>query len=282
MTEREASGNLPEQMRWTTQSKEGGSLTVIYHPDDEIADTLGHMGAVRTHLILGTPSDLFKRPTPETAQEVFKHWKDEPWKNHVEIHIGGSPTLEEYTDRLLTAVIAKVGQRLKENHPEVHVDTSILDKNTIAYKIFKTALAYPWVRAKLHRANHYSPGMESGMIFHPKLAVAMHEVGHAQYFDKEPDKALLYHLPGFRSYQEWKASAEAMKRLLPNQERREAMKILEPAWGSYVGRDLQSVMKPFMPEAAKLIPTLTIIAGHMVSRLPFRRNSFGQPLEHIE
>ncbi len=282
MIEHEAPGDAPEAMRWTTLSKEGGSLTVIYHHDDEIADTLGHVGALRTHLILGTLGNAFKRPTPETAHALFERWKDEPWKTHVEVHIGGSPTLDEHVERVFTVIFDRVQKELKEQGRDIRLDPAIFKEHSPINTLIKTAIAYPWLYFRLHRTDHYTPATESAIVYHPNKAIAMHELGHALYYDQTEDKtksSLLYLLPGFRSHQEWQASANAMKRLDPGQERKDAMKILEPVWGLYVGSDIRAVLMPLVPGVADLTPHLGNILGHLASRLPFRRSSFGQPLE---
>ncbi len=56
------------------------------------------------------------------------------------------------------------------------------------------------------------------------------------------------------------------------------MKILEPAWWSYVGDDIRRIITPLVPPLGFAVPYLAIIAGHALSRLPLRRTSFGQPL----
>lgn len=284
MAERESSPESSEAFRWSAPSTEGGSLTVIYHPDDEIADTLGHMGAIRTHLTLGTPHDVFKRPTPETARGVFEHWKNEPWKRHIEVHIGGSPGLEDHVNRTFATVFDRVREDLKKKGQDSELDPvmfgEFIREHSLFNTLIRTALAQQWLYFKLHRTDHYSLATDRAIVYHPNKAVAMHELGHARYYNQADNKTregLLYLLPGFRSYQEWQASTEAMKRLEKGEDRRNAMKILEPAWGNYIGRDIRDVLMLFPP--AQIAPFVGMLVGHIASRLPFRRRSFGQPLE---
>lgn len=276
-----------EHQLWHAPSQEGGSLTVVYHHDDEVADTLGHFGALRSHLILGTPHDAFKQPTKETAQYVYERWKDEPWKRHVEVHIGGSPGLEDHANRTFATIFDRARENLKKKGQDIELDPTMFGEFIREHSLFntliRTALAHQWLYFKLHRTDHYSAATERAIVYHPNKAVAMHELGHARYYDQTENKtrsALLYLLPGFRSYQEWQASADAMKRLEKGEDRRNAMKILEPAWGGYIGRDIRDILMLFPP--AQIAPFVGILVGHIASRLPFRENSFGQPLEQKE
>ncbi len=198
-----------DHMQWYAPSKEGGSLTVIYHSDDEIADTLGHIGAVRTHLILGTPRDLFKRPTPATAQEVFEYWKNDPWKSHVEVHFGGSPSLENYVERIFTITFDRVRKNLQKEGRDINLDPTIFKEYSPINTLIKAAFAYHWLYFRLHRTDHHSAATNRAIVYHPNKAVAMHELGHAHHYDQtehDTRDALLYLLPGFRTHQEWQAS----------------------------------------------------------------------------
>lgn len=267
--------------RWYAPSPQGGSLTVIYHDEDEIADSLGHLGALKTHIRLGTLDDAFKKPTAETAETIFNRWKEEPWKNHVELHIGGAPGLEAFVERVLYALGNRMNQA-GEEHDHQRSKHEFLKKKSFAYTILKTALASQWLNVRLHRIDHFNAGTSSGVVYHPNAAIAMHELGHAAHYDiqKDPSKeVLLYLLPGFRSYQEWQASKEAMKRIPLKEDRDAAMKILEPALGGYIGDDIARIIKGISPALALTTPTIGFFVGHLTSRLPFRRGSFGVPLK---
>src|SRR3990167_3344390 len=79
------------------------------------------------------------------------------------------------------------------------------------------------------RIDYYNPATETVTTYNPNLAVAYHEIGHAEYFDRSnfPGiQALAGIFPVMRSYQEWAASNNAMKHLNP-EERVKARKVLE-------------------------------------------------------
>ncbi len=189
--------------------------------------------------------------------------------------------------------------------------------NTKLMKVYRTIfrlLAVPGVvlggiHAKLFRANHYNPFTNTVHIFHPNPAIGMHEIGHAEFFNQERLRSLLYilfsPLPIVKSFVEYKASSIGMSRMKTDAERKKATKVLEAAWGTYLLRDTLLLSLPFVavsPLTSALVATKTFVlpfgpqilkdltqfsmsagimagaaSGHLLSRLPYpgRRERFG-------
>lgn len=268
----------------------GGSFTVEYDPRDLVANSVGHVLAIPTfHLPFLTMKDAFKTPSQELAHQVFDRWKDVPWKGDVLVRIGHTSLLGDF-------------MRTFANDKDIKGRPNV----------FVRALEYPfttlrgYLEGKLYRQNFYNPFTNTVTVFHPNIAVGMHEVGHAQFFDRTKYKtlwALAGHFPGVSSFMEWKASAFAMKQLKNDTERLQALKILEPAWATYLVGDTFKVLQPFLPVwffgylgvllrgpiTSVIEQVLTysyafigaVSAGHLLSRLPYpgKRERFGWVFE---
>ncbi len=287
---------------YSTES--GGSLTFKHAKQNAVVRAIGHLIAIPTHIIIGTPRDIFKDPDPAVIDALYERYKDVPWKGDVLVRVGHLSLVEDY-QRLF-------GKNIK-GRPNAFI--RLLAAPLILSDGILTSLA---------RMDHYNPFTHTVTIFHPKLPIGLHELGHAEFYDQSERKSVwpallllsnylgryrvykslrgdldgrsrLHHLvesiatqqPGHRLFTEWKASQNAMKHMKSDEERRNALHLLEPAYGNYVGVEAGSIAQILFPERADvalvsqyLAPLLGIIGGHIFTRLPIeRRSGFGYIFE---
>lgn len=275
----------------------GGTLTLKHGKDDVISSTIGHLVGIQTRLLLGTPQEIFQEPPKELMDQLYERYKDVPWKGDLLVRVGYDSIIEDYK-RLFGKGI--------NGRPNVFL--RILG----APSILKDALM-----AKLSKADHFNPLTNTVTVYHPKMAVGMHELGHAEFWDQskyrdlwtgamiaseyvgpfnffKPAKStnemrlrkVLATVPGFRFYTEWKASQNAMSHFKTDQEQKEAMKLLEPAFGSYTGfevanmydilqKDQENPLRSFIITHG-IAPIVGVVGGHLAARVPKeRKSSFG-------
>jgi len=280
-----------------------GSLTVSYHTRDFLATTVGHILAIpTTHTILWTWGSMLQHPKKELADDLFERYKDVPWKGDVLVRVG------------YTSIFGDIARMLAKNESVRGRSWTIKDKigRTIEYlgKIGSVIIMLPsMIGSKLTRSDYYNPFSNTVNVYHPRLGVGMHELGHAEFFNQmDNKKRTLYYLgiynpvitvPFLAPQYEWKASAIAMKRMKNDAERRKGLKILEGGWSTYLARDVLLTLAlaapalalpllhatwslPFAGLILKL-PVATYgasIAGHLMSRLYPRKNErFGYVFE---
>lgn len=226
------------------ENAEGGpGLKVVRGWGSLGANTVGRFNAIPTNIALLTPEAILSSPGKDTAEFIQERCKDVPWKGQVEVYLGHSPLLHQ---------LKRLFQKERRTNLFARVFLGIPTT-------FGT-----WIAGNSFRADAYNPYTESAQVYHSNPAVAMHEVGHAEDFDKSrfPTlRAIFGSFPFIRQKLEWNASHNAMKHLKNEEERKEAGKVLEPAFGSYLG--------PFMPFApiSRLINFIPTIAGHIHSRM---------------
>ena len=231
-----------------------GSLTFAYNKRDIVANTVGHVLAVpTTHTILWTWGSAFRNPSQELVAQLYDRYKDVPWKGDVLVRVG-------HTD-----IFGDIQRMLARNENVRGRPWNIKDPigRTVEYagKLGVTVLMLPsMILSKINRRDYYNPYSNTVNIYHPKLAVGMHELGHAEFFNQmENKKRAAYYIgmvnpimpiPFFRSFYEWQATAIAMKRFKGDAERRAGLKILEGAWGTYLAIDTLTTMALVAPALA--------------------------------
>ena len=284
-------------------TKEGGSITFSYKRD-VVADSIGHVMAIpTTHLALWTFKNAFENPNRELVDRLYERWKDVPWKGDVLVRVGHGSIIGDVL-RLFTIYLEKFK------------DTPISFANVyslLSRAIFTPFVAFASLAARVRRADHYNPFTRTVTVFHPELAVGMHEIGHAKFFDERKpfvgaSYALGRALPIVRSFTEWKATANAMRQFKNDEERLKATKIQEGAFGTYLMGDIIEMTLPFLPSFYRTALGTTIgiginisnrlirelfsvawmtgvwagsVAGHLLSRLPYpgKRQRFGWVFE---
>lgn len=247
-----------------SQQERRGSLTITHKRGDIIENTVGRVGALTTNLLLWTPESILQNISEEQADVLRDRYKNVNWKGDVKVYLGHNPLFDQ-----LKRLYFEPGKRRTSFFARI---TAGLPTTVVA-----------WVQSKFFRSDYYNPFTETVTTYNKNLAVASHEIGHAEYFDRSnfPGiQALAGAFPVFRSYQEWAASHNAMKYLNP-EERIKARKVLEPAWGTYAGADAAYMTAALVPESipyllpvAPFAPIIGALVGHVHSRLPESRNIF--------
>lgn len=270
-----------DSIRYTsTPSERGGTLTVEYKTDDVVANTLGHVLAIAgTHIPFLTLNHVFENAPPELAQALHDRWKDVPWRGDYKVRVGHSSLWDEL-DRSFSLDAAK-------GRP-----------NFFTRMIGLPWTGLSWLGAKLFRYNYFNPFTNAATIYHPHEAFGMHEMGRAQFYDEHKHSVYLRILGALTrlpvaSFFEWKSSANAMKRFESDAKREEALKVLEPRFGLTLLTDLFVFATPFIPgpvsETSRAIAEYAVrlagaerlakigglVAGHILSRLPNKRERFG-------
>lgn len=252
-----------------------GSLTFEYNNRDVIANTIGHLFAIpNVHLPLLTLKNIFQNPSKELADQLKDRYKDVPWKGDVLVRVGHTSIIGDIKRVWASYDEVKGKARFSTTHWTIDRLARIL---YIPLQALKTSLA------SINRSDHYDPITNTVTVFHPNLAVGMHELGHAQFMEQQKHKeawAFFYPFPIIRSFMEWKASANAMKHFQSDEERRQALKVLEPAWATYmVPESLGLAGAVGIPGFTALLGTLT--AGHFMARgYPRKEERFGYIFEN--
>lgn len=263
-----------------TNPETGGSLDVVYKKDTAFR-ALGHILAIPSHLMFGRLQDVGVDPDPKLVDEILLHWSDVPWKGDVTVRIGHIDPKSDWK-RI-------VEQKRREGKSNVFTETAGL----------LTTYIVDW-KHSLTRSNFYNSWTKTVHMYHPDSAVASHELGHAQDLENPGKKTKFF--KGLRN--EWMASKHAMEHAGSDEKRRNAMKILEPAFGTYIANMasntvlLGGLVGLFASEfhtpkpmsfyekkapvflgafvASKFMP---IALAHLLSRLPHRKSTFGYVFE---
>lgn len=279
-----------------------GSLTITYNTKDIVANTIGHAMAVPTvHTWLWTWGDAFKNPSPELADKLFERYKDVPWKGDVLVRVGH------------TSIIGDL-QRMMASNDKVRGRPWLL-KDPIGRVLEKfgkagVSLLYLFdgmftvghaLWSKVFRTDFYNPFSNSLSIYHPKLAIGMHELGHAEFFNNQVsdkgrlgvilgrmpeliiNKVIPFHAPILTPYIEYQASKNAMKHFKTDEERREGLKVLEAAWATYLFSDVLNmsfIPRPLNDVISVVLSYPASVAGHLMNRLyPKKDQRFGYVFE---
>jgi hypothetical protein len=264
-----------DQNVWRSASEKGGSVTVHYNTDDFLANTVGQIGTLPTHLFLWTPEAVFKKPTREMAEELFEKAKTIPLKGDLDLHIGHSSLLNE---------LRRTFQKDIKGRPNIFLRTLGLPLSLMNA-----------IGAKLTRANYYNPLTHAAYIFHPNKYIAMHELGHGEMYDrlKHPGilvgarmalgaLSVLAGVPGIAAAAgdigltlgvEAVASQNVLN-MLEKPKQQKALHVLLPAFGTYVGQAFiqgkNRIFPAFFPTSLKqsALYAAAVLAGHIVARTP--------------
>ncbi len=255
----------------THSTPEGGRIAFALK-QDFVARTIGHVVAIPGfHIPFLTFRYIFKNPSPELVNDLYERWKDVPWKGDLLVRVGHTSVRGD-----LERLFLLNRDWIKGKHVTFKFMWALVARSAFVPLVVASSLM-----AKVLRTDHYNPLTHTVNVFQPVLSVGMHEIGHAQFWDeKHPFKGALYMLSPFvvpfaKSFTEWKATANAMKRFKDDPERREATKILEPAWATYLISDTAGIVMPYIPEPIRkltsgLAMTVGALAsGHILSRLPY-------------
>ena len=259
-------GTTNENFVSSHKTREGGSLSFAYSDKDFLANTVGHIFAIPAiHLPLLTFGDMLKNPDPGLVDKLRDRWKDVPWKGDVLVRVGHTSIMGDIQRLLASDEKVKGRAIFSTTHPVIDKVARIL---YVPFQVMKA------VDNKWSRIDHYDAITNTVVAYHPNLAVGMHELGHAKFLENQKKKegwVFFYPFPIIRSFMEWKASANAMKQFANDDERRAALKLLEPAFATSFVPDI------FGLAGLTQIPGLelaigTITAGHFMARAYPRRD----------
>jgi hypothetical protein len=299
-------GVKPQELVSTMKTKEG-SLSFTYSNTDFVANTIGHVLAIpTTHIPSLTFRNIFQNPPPELVDHLRERWKDVPWKGDVLVRVGHNSIFGDI-QRLFSKDSLRGPLSLDFG------DAKVAKAARLALRI----LALPYVvfnalKAKLFRSDGYTAITNTVNVFHANSAIGMHETGHAEFFNQEKHRSiygLFKEMPILKSFTEYKASVRAVAHMKTDSERRQAMKVLEAAWGTYLMKDVMLIALPFvalsplraaltatsafaLPFGPKIVQELTkfgftagvlagAASGHILSRTPYpgQRQRFGYIFE---
>lgn len=255
----------------------GGTLTVI-QKQDKIAESVGHLFAVPSHILLGRIQNIGKNPSPELVDQIIERWKDVPWKGEVVVRIGHVDPKEDWE---------RTRKHLKEEGK----------LNPLIDVIGKVNQTITGLSTRINRRNNYSLLTHTIHVMNPDIATAMHELGHAEDLLNKKKRIILFD----RLLMEYRASANASKRALSGEERKVTMRKLEPAFATYVGGTLQMIgtliglpvwSKPIFTKEIHIskrnfkfsprVPLVffgTVALSHLYTHLPWRKSTFGYVFE---
>lgn len=299
-------GAKPQELVSTIKTKEG-SLSFTYSNTDFLANTIGHVLAIpTTHLMFLTFRNIFQNPPPELVDHLKDRWKDVPWKGDVLVRVGHNSLFGD-VQRLFSRDVLRGPLSLDFG------DSKLAKAARFAIRLLVLPnVVFNTLNAKIFRKDNYSAITNTVTIFHPNSAIGMHETGHAEFFNQEKFRTLyglFKEMPILKSFTEYKASVRAVAHMKTDWERRQAMKVLEAGWGTYLMQDIMLLALPFvtlsplraamiatkifeLPFGHKILKDLTkfgytaglmagAASGHILSRAPYpgQRQRFGYIFE---
>ncbi len=132
-----------------------------------------------------------------------------------------------------------------------------------------TTLGETILPGRILGGDHYNPYTDTIHVYSDVPAIALHEGGHAKDFARRKWKgtyAAFYSIPGAPLYCESIATRDALAYVDvtgTSEERREAINVLYPAYGTYVG----SAFGNLVPTAAATpIYYVSVLTGHLAGR----------------
>lgn len=131
-----------------------------------------------------------------------------------------------------------------------------------------TLLLYTLLPGRLFGGDNYNPYTNTVSIYSDLPSVALHEAGHAKdtaQRDYKGSRAALRIVPGVALVDESIATGDAVgwvKTFGTTEEKKDAYKILYPAYGTYIGGTLGELFPP-----AHYAALICAIPGHIVGRI---------------
>lgn len=240
---------------FTTPDNQNNGLHITYKGSDIIENLARFQPAhwLAQTVLLGTPRGIWSGPNEKMVGELNEMYKDVEFKGQYEVLLGGNSLGTQLSRLFSSDRRMNIFSRLVMGLP---------------------ATVVGWATSKLNRSDHYNPFTETAVVYNPNIAVATHEIGHAEFFDKQKSpfiSSLLYSLPIIRSNDEWKASRNAMSHFTEEKDIKKANRILSGAFGTYYASDLLQVIGTaafLLPiPLTKEIATAAIIGGAIGGRV---------------
>ncbi|TWT50339.1 hypothetical protein Pla22_30810 [Rubripirellula amarantea] len=193
------------------------------------------------------------------------------WDRRIDNHHITEPTIEATTDYMRDNSLAHVKVRVNQYAPLKDWKRLRANKNVAwpyRYTLGLAALGGEAILpGRLFGGDHYNPFTQTVHLYSDVPAIALHELAHAKDFSRRSypgtyGAAYLF----FPTWHETVASRDVFSYLYQRQDREgiiEANRILYPAYGTYVGSGLGSVI----PSQSVPLYYGTVIAGHINGRM---------------
>jgi hypothetical protein len=195
------------------------------------------------------------------------------WNHRVDNHNISPRTEEVITEYLAVNGLRTTRVRLNQYAPRDDWRRLVRNKRVAApwrYTLGTVAtLGETIFPGRLIGGDHYNPFTDTIHLYSDVPAIAVHEAAHAKDFARRYYKgtyAAAYLLPVVPLYHESIASADALAHahaLMPNHELHETYTILYPAYGTYVGSALGSLI----PAGATPLYYGAVVGGHVWGRI---------------
>jgi hypothetical protein len=163
-----------------------------------IAESIGRIGAIPTHLILGTPEAIFNSPEVDKINTFVT---------------------EEISSILGDNFTLRVGHDDPANEFRKLVDSTQVHP-VVKYTIGSIATLCNSVSSPFFRKDYYNPYTHTAVVYHSSPSILAHELGHAEFYSKSDMKELILLLQlvpvvsqFIRVYLEYKASEYALKNI---------------------------------------------------------------------
>ena len=199
------------------------------------------------------------------------------WDRRADNHRLGPETEEAIARYLESNGLTSVRVRLNQYAPRDDWRRLVANKSVAApwrYTLGTVNTLYETiVPGRLFGGDHYNPFTNTIHLYSDIPAIALHEGGHAKDFARRKWKgtyAASYLLPAVPLYHESIASADVFAYLESSgtvDQRREALRILYPAYGTYVG----SAVGTFVPRFSDPIYLGSVAVGHFWGRYEARQ-----------
>lgn len=194
------------------------------------------------------------------------------WNRRVDNHNIGSRTESVMAEYLAVNGLETTRVRLNQYAPGEDWRRLVKNKRVAApwrytfgtaFTLYETILP-----GRIFGGDHYNPFTDTIHLYSDVPAIAMHEGAHAKDFARRKYKgtyAAVYCLPGVPLWHESIASEDSLafsQMYLDGDEQKETYNVLYPAYGTYIGSAMSSVV----PRYASPVFYGSVITGHVWGR----------------
>lgn len=222
-----------------------------------IANTLGRLGAIPAHFLVGTVNKIFKSPDIEEIQSL--------------------------TSQLVAENSQTEDTHVRIDHEDIFDDFQRLKDSKVVswplkYTVGAVATVVSSLFSRFSRVDRYNPFTDTISLYNAHEAVARHELAHAEYFHKL-DSADFWILAGMvpvlggavRLYEEFMANKIALDHT-PDEDFRKINPVLERSFNTYFSAAAGGIGSFF---GLPLVGGVTLATGWLASFIPKDFNMWG-------
>lgn len=209
------------------------------------------------------------------------------WNRRIDNHNISPRTEEVVSDYLAINGLETTRVRLNQYAPLDDWKRLVRNKRVGApwrYTFGTVSMLYETViPGRVFGGDHYNPYTDTMHLYSDVPAIALHEAGHAKDFARRKWKgtyAAVYILPGVPLYHESIATGDALafaQTYTSPAEQKEAYNVLYPAYGTYAGSALGTVV----PSYSTPLYYGAVVGGHVWGRALSRRVSEEEPAKNL-